>query len=205
KEKEEIELIHIDHLEKDQQLLEQLVTERTEELEQARDRAELLARTDPLTNMLNRRAFFECGSIEIERSLRYKSSLAVMMIDLDRFKSINDNYGHAAGDNTLLSVANTFKAMIRNMDIIGRIGGEEFAIIVPHADLEIATELAQRLRLGIEKTEIIIDGKPVKITACFGVTRIDVKSESLDEALKRADKALYLAKENGRNRVEQLI
>lgn len=205
KEKDEIELIHIEHLKKDQQQLEQLVTERTEQLEQARDRAELLARTDPLTNMLNRRAFFECGSIEIERSLRYKSSLAVMMIDLDRFKSINDNYGHAAGDNALLSVANTLKAMIRNVDIIGRIGGEEFAVIVPHADLEMATELAQRLRLGIEKAEIIIDGKPLNITACFGVTSLDVKSESLDEALKRADQALYLAKENGRNRVEQLI
>ncbi|ABM02127.1 diguanylate cyclase [Psychromonas ingrahamii 37] len=203
-EKEEIELIHIEHLKNDQQLLEQLVTERTEELEQAKDRAELLARTDPLTNMLNRRAFFECGSVEIKRSLRYKSSLAIMMIDLDHFKSINDNYGHAAGDNALLSVANTLKAMIRNVDIIGRIGGEEFAVIIPHADLEIATELAQRLRLGIEKVEIIIDNQPVKITACFGVTSIDIKSESLDEALKRADKALYLAKENGRNRVEQL-
>lgn len=205
KEKEEVELIHIEHLEKDQQLLEQLVTERTEELEQARDRAELLARTDPLTNMLNRRAFFECGSREVERSLRYKSSLSLIMIDLDRFKSINDNYGHAAGDNALLSVANTCKSIIRNVDVIGRIGGEEFAVIVPHADLEIVTKLAQRLRLSIEKTEIIIEGKPVKITACFGVTSIDVKTESLDEALIRADKALYIAKENGRNRVEQLI
>jgi diguanylate cyclase (GGDEF)-like protein len=204
KEKEEIELIHIEHLEKDQQLLEQLVTVRTEELEQARDRAELLARTDPLTNMLNRRAFFECGSVEIERSVRYKSSLAVIMIDLDHFKSVNDNYGHAAGDNTLLTVANTLKEMIRNVDIIGRIGGEEFAVIVPHADLKIATELAQRLRLGIEKAELIIDDKPVNITACFGIASINVKSESLDDALKRADKALYLAKENGRNRVEQL-
>jgi diguanylate cyclase (GGDEF)-like protein len=204
-EKEEIELIHIEHLEKDQQLLEQLVTERTEELEQARDRAELLARTDPLTNMLNRRAFFEFGSVEIERSLRYKSPLAVIMIDLDHFKSVNDNYGHAAGDKTLLSVANTLKTMIRNVDIIGRIGGEEFAVIVPHADLEMAAELAQRLRLGIERVEIIIDNKPIKITACFGVTSINVKNKSLDEALKRADKALYMAKENGRNRVEQVI
>jgi diguanylate cyclase (GGDEF)-like protein len=205
KEKEEIELIHIEHLEKDQQLLEKLVSVRTEELEQARDRAELLARTDSLTNMLNRRAFFECGSIEIERSLRYKSSLSVMMIDLDHFKSVNDKYGHAAGDNTLLSVANTLKAMIRNVDIIGRVGGEEFAVIIPHADLSIATELAQRLRLGIEKAEIMIDDQSLNITACFGVTSINVKSESLDDALKRADKALYLAKENGRNRVEQLI
>jgi diguanylate cyclase (GGDEF)-like protein len=205
KEKEKIELIHIEHLEKNQQLLEELVTARTKELEQARDHAELLARTDPLTNMLNRRAFFECGSVEIKRSLRYKSSLAVMMIDLDHFKSVNDNYGHAVGDKTLLSVANTLKSMIRNVDIIGRIGGEEFALIVPHADLELATELAQRLRLGIEKVEIVIDDKPIKITACFGVTSINVKKESLNEALKRADKALYMAKENGRNRVEQVI
>lgn len=205
KEKEKIELIHIEHLEKDQQLLEQLVTVRTKELEQARDHAELLARTDPLTNMLNRRAFFECGSIEVERSLRYKSPLALIMIDLDHFKSINDNYGHAAGDNTLLSVANTLKSIIRNVDIIGRIGGEEFAVIVPHADLELATELAQRLRLGIEDTEIIIDDMSINITACFGVTSINVKNESLDEALKRADEALYMAKDNGRNRVEQVI
>ncbi|PKH04381.1 hypothetical protein CXF72_01155 [Psychromonas sp. MB-3u-54] len=178
---------------------------RTEELEQARDRAELLARTDSLTKMLNRRAFFECGSIEIERSLRYQSSLAVMMIDLDHFKSINDQYGHAAGDTTLLSVANTLKAMMRNVDIMGRIGGDEFAVIMPHTDLKMAIELAQRLRLGIEKIDIIIDDQPLNITACFGVTRLDVKNESLDEALKRDDKALYLAKENGRNRVAQLI
>ncbi|MFT5814676.1 MAG: diguanylate cyclase (GGDEF)-like protein [Psychroserpens sp.] len=205
KEKEEIELIHIEHLEKNHQLLEELVTERTKKLEQTKDQAELLARKDSLTNMLNRRAFFECGSIEVERSLRYKSSLAVMMLDLDHFKSVNDNYGHAVGDKTLLSVANTLKSMIRNVDIIGRIGGEEFALIVPHANLKMAIELAQRLRLGIEKVEIVIDDKPIKITACFGVTSINVKNDSLDEALKRADKALYMAKDNGRNRVEQVI
>ena len=205
KEKEAIELIHIEHLGKDQQLLEQLVAVRTKELQLAKDRAELLARTDPLTLMLNRRAFFEQGAIEVERSLRYQSSLAVMMIDLDHFKSINDNYGHAAGDNTLLSVANTLKAMMRSVDIIGRIGGEEFAVIMPHADLEIAAELAQRLRQGIEKVEIIIEDKRLNITACFGVTSLNAKTESLDKALKRADKALYLAKENGRNRIELLI
>ena len=205
KEKEEIELIHIEHLEKNHLLLEELVTERTEELEQAKNQAELLARNDPLTNILNRRAFFECGSIEVERSLRYKSSLAVMMLDLDHFKSVNDNYGHAVGDKALLSVANTLKSMIRNVDIIGRIGGEEFALIVPHADLKMAVKLAHRLKLGIEKVKIVIDDKPIKISASFGVTSINVKGESLDEALKRADKALYMAKDNGRNRVEQLI
>jgi diguanylate cyclase (GGDEF)-like protein len=94
--------------------------------------------------------------------------------------------------------------MIRNVDIIGRIGGEEFALIVPHADLKMAVKLAQRLRLCIEKVEIVIDDKPIKITASFGVTSINVKNESLDEALKRADKALYMAKGNGRNRVEHL-
>lgn len=200
--KESIESIHIEHLEKQQQVLEQLVGERTAELELARDRAELLARRDVLTSTLNRRAFFECGETEIERGLRYRTPLAVMMIDLDHFKSINDNYGHAAGDAVLIAAVALLQGMIRNMDVIGRIGGEEFAILLPHADQQAATELAERLRLGLEGLEICVGDLQLKVTACFGVTAIDVTSESLDDAMKRADKALYLAKENGRNRVE---
>jgi len=201
--KERMESIHIEHLEKDQQILERLVGERTAELELARDRAELLARTDVLTSTLNRRAFFECGETEIERGLRYKTPLAVMMIDLDHFKSINDNYGHAAGDTVLIAAVTYLRGMMRNVDMIGRIGGEEFAALLPHAELQTATDLAERLRLGLEGLEIAVGDLSIKVSACFGVTAIDVTGESLDDALKRADAALYRAKENGRNRVEQ--
>jgi len=204
-EKEAMKITHIEHIETERDSLERLVLERTAALEQAMKQAELLARTDVLTGALNRRAFFEYGEKEFERARRYKTTLAVIMIDLDYFKLINDNYGHAAGDATLIAVINTLRGLIRNMDTIGRIGGEEFAALLPQADLQTATELAQRLRSAVEGMEITAGDFSVSITASFGVAVIDVANETLGESLKRADAALYRAKESGRNRVEQAL
>lgn len=202
-EKEAIELTHIEHLKKGQLLLEQLVSKRTSELEQARDRAELLARTDVLTGTLNRRAFFERGESEVERGLRYNTPLSVLMIDLDHFKSINDNHGHAVGDTVLVAAADLLRSMMRNVDVIGRIGGEEFAVLLPYAELQTAAKLAERLRQALEGLEIAVADLSIHITASFGVATVNVANESLDGALKRADAALYRAKESGRNRIVQ--
>ena len=205
REKEAMEVTHIEYVEKERDSLEQLVQKRTAALEQAMQQAELLARTDALTGALNRRAFFEYGEKEFERASRYKTTLAVIMIDLDYFKLINDNFGHAVGDATLIAVINTLRGLIRNVDTIGRIGGEEFAALLPQADMQTATDLAQRLRCAVEELKITADDMSVSITASFGVAVIDVANETLDESLQRADAALYRAKENGRNRIEQAL
>lgn len=202
-EKEAVERMHIEHLEHEQEKLEQLVGERTAALEQAMGRAELMAMTDVLTGALNRRAFFEFGEKEFERALRYKTILAVVMIDLDHFKEINDRHGHAAGDQVLTGVVGALRSMIRNTDTLGRIGGEEFAALLPQADLQAASELAQRLKEAIAAMQIVSDGATIRVTASFGVAAVDVGKETLDGALKRADDALYRAKANGRNRIEQ--
>jgi len=204
-EKEAIETKHIMHLQQQQETLEHLVSERTSALQQAKERAEMLARTDVLTGALNRRAFFEHGERELERAIRYKTPLAVMMIDLDLFKQVNDNHGHATGDAVLVAVIDTLRGLIRNVDTIGRIGGEEFAALMPQADLESATELAQRLRVALEAQGIAVGDLIINVTASFGIAVIDVGNESLDESLIRADAALYRAKANGRNRVEQAL
>jgi len=205
REKEVMKITHIEYVEKERDSLERLVQERTSALEQAMQQAESLARTDELTGALNRRAFFECGEKEFARAKRYKTSIAVIMIDLDHFKLINDNFGHAAGDATLIAVINSLGGLIRNVDMIGRIGGEEFAALLPQTDLQTATELAQRLRSAVEGLKITADDLNLSITASFGVAVIDVANETLSESLKRADAALYRAKENGRNRIEQAL
>ncbi len=204
-EKEAMRITHLEYVEKKSDSLERLVQERTAALEQSMKQAEMLARTDVLTGALNRRAFFEYGEKEYERAMRYKTTLAVIMIDLDHFKLINDNFGHAVGDATLIEVLNTLHKLIRNVDTIGRIGGEEFAALLPQTDLQTATELAQRLRSAVEELKVTVDGLSISITASFGVAVIDVANETLDESLKRADAALYRAKENGRNRIEQAL
>jgi len=202
-EKKALEVMHIDHLQQEQETLERVVSERTSELEHAMQRAELLAMTDVLTGVMNRRAFFACGEKELERAMRYKTTLAVVMIDLDGFKEINDRHGHAAGDAVLMAVGKALSGMIRNVDALGRIGGEEFATILPRTDLKTATDLAERLRRALEELAILVGELRIHVTSSFGVAAVDVENETLGEALKRADMALYRAKANGRNRVEQ--
>ncbi|WP_299203663.1 diguanylate cyclase [uncultured Amphritea sp.] len=201
--KEAAELLHITHLQQEQTMLERLVAERTVELEHAVKRAELLAQTDSLTGVLNRRAFFEYGEKELDRARRFQTPLAVVMIDLDLFKQINDNYGHASGDNVLIAAITSLQTITRTVDTFGRIGGEEFAALLPQTNLEDATDLAERLRAGLEAMEVRVGEMTVNVTASFGVAAVDVMTESLAESMKRADEALYRAKSRGRNCVEQ--
>ena len=162
-----------------------------EELEQ-------LAETDPLTSLINRRKFHELLNYEVERNQRYRSGLSLIMCDIDHFKNINDQYGHDAGDEALITFSKKVSENIREVDIFSRWGGEEFMILMPNANLENARSVAEKLRKVIELTDVDdIDS----FTASFGVTHYE-ENDTAESFLKRVDDALYRAKENGRNTVE---
>lgn len=163
-----------------------------------------LATTDELTGVLNRRRFFELGEAERLRITRYGYPCGVLMLDLDHFKRINDRYGHAAGDKVLQIFAATIGDLLRNSDILGRIGGEEFAVILPQTDHAGALGLAERLRASVAARTITIDEGELSITTSIGVTQLTAHDERFDRALLRADDALYRAKAEGRNCVRAL-
>ncbi len=173
--------------------------EKSAELESLKDKAESLARTDILTGLNNRLAFMEHSAREARRASRYARALSLIMADIDLFKSINDAYGHAEGDRALVSVAKSIAGALRANDYAARIGGEEFAIILPETGLDEAKRLAERIRLALEQN-VSAGGKPV--TCSFGVGTLDGSDDSFEQVMARADGALYLAKNRGRNRVE---
>lgn len=158
---------------------------------------EELAATDPLTSLYNRRKFNEVLQYEIERDRRYKCGLSLILCDIDHFKQINDNYGHDIGDKVLTEFAEQVKTAIREADLFARWGGEEFAILIPNSSSEIAISLAEKIRIFIENSNFSV-GK--KVTASFGVS-ILLMNEDRESLIKRADHALYTAKEKGRNLV----
>jgi diguanylate cyclase (GGDEF)-like protein len=178
--------------------LEVKVEERTNALEQVNIELEKLAFTDNLTGIANRNAFFKQADEELGRSRRLSYDVGIMMLDLDHFKSINDNYGHDAGDEVLKVVSKTMNDCLRKQDTLGRIGGEEFAIIVPGTDKVGMHRLAKRLQSSIELQKLPALGNDVKITVSIGYTKVRYE-ELLKSALKRADEHLYMAKNNGRN------
>lgn len=165
-----------------------------------------LATVDDLTGLFNRRHFLDLGRKEIDRVKRYGSLVSVIIIDLDNFKSVNDKYGHHAGDVTLRTVAGRFRDALRVTDLIGRYGGEEFAVILPETPTDRAYLAAELLRKCIADTPVTVDGEEVKVTASFGVAGLNItENADLDLLLRAADRALYKAKENGRNRVELAV
>jgi diguanylate cyclase (GGDEF)-like protein len=176
-----------------------VLLEKTVELKKLKESAETQARTDILTGLHNRLSFLEYSRQEINRSLRYGHPLSLIMADIDHFKSINDTYGHAEGDNALKNVAKIIVQCLRDNDFPARIGGEEFAIILPEANFEDASHIAERIRVIIEKTASV-EGRP--LTCSFGVGFLHENDISIDSILARTDTALYYAKNNGRNRVE---
>lgn len=160
------------------------------------------AHSDYLTGTHNRRYFMELAEQEMRRTIRYASPLSLMMMDIDFFKQINDSHGHKAGDLVLQKLADVCLKALREVDIIGRLGGEEFAILLPQTDLEEAHRVAERLRQALADTKVPLDeGLPLRLTVSIGITALISKEENLDVLLCRADKALYEAKESGRNRV----
>jgi diguanylate cyclase (GGDEF)-like protein len=173
----------------------------TYELQIARESAEKQARTDELTQMRNRRDFHELGEVALAQARRYNDPLALISLDIDHFKKVNDTWGHATGDETLRLVALIIGRMVRTSDIAARIGGEEFAIVLPRASAEQAAAMAERLRAAMEKAPLYHDNGELHFTASFGVALRTAETDSLDRLLAEADKALYEAKEGGRNRV----
>jgi diguanylate cyclase (GGDEF)-like protein len=151
----------------------------------------------------NRRYLFEIGNQELERVRRFDVPTSVVMIDLDHFKTINDTYGHEAGDETLRRVSQACKASLRQDDLVARLSGEEFVVVLPTVDEAAATVIAERLRRVVGDMTIKVDGHKFNITASFGVAQMSGCDVKFDECLSRADSALYLAKRAGRNRVEK--
>jgi diguanylate cyclase (GGDEF)-like protein len=172
------------------------------ELRRQKEAAELLARTDELTGLPNRRAFYEAANHEIQRALRYGVPLTLVLTDIDHFKSINDNYGHHVGDAVLQAFARSLSASIREVDLAGRWGGEEFVILMPNTSLEEALQVAERMRLAVAGTPMRAGRHSFGYTTSFGVATFSTDVPTLDALLSRADEALYRAKERGRNRIE---
>jgi diguanylate cyclase (GGDEF)-like protein len=160
-----------------------------------------LAATDALTGIANRRTVVERGAEELARARRHCVPLAVVMVDVDRFKRVNDTYGHATGDVVLRAVAEACRAKVRTEDCFGRLGGEEFAAILPATDLAGAAAVAEKLRRKLETTPIDLgEGTWLGVTASFGVAEL-APGDDMDALIRRADAGLYQAKQAGRNRV----
>jgi diguanylate cyclase (GGDEF)-like protein/PAS domain S-box-containing protein len=163
---------------------------------------ERLARTDVLTGVTNRRHFFELAENQFGVALRYNRELAILMIDVDHFKSINDRHGHLAGDLMLQFVAQECQSHMRTTDIFARYGGEEFICLLPEQTEKGAVELAERIRRMLEQAEVKYEAQSLKVTASFGLALIQKESGlTLEQLIDRADQALYQSKREGRNRI----
>lgn len=160
-----------------------------------------MATTDELTSLRNRRSFFAMAEHEFERAERYDHPISAIMLDIDHFKKVNDTYGHAVGDDVLRVVAQRTQQQVREFDIAGRYGGEEFAIILPQTELCAATQVAKRLRQSVAEHPIKIKDGYVKVTVSLGVAQSSGTKPTLASLLDQADQALFRAKEAGRNRV----
>jgi len=185
-----------------QEDLRQQVATATAELRQQKEAAELAARIDTLTGVANRRAFTEVAESEVQRALRYGTPLSLVLVDLDHFKSVNDRYGHHTGDAVLASFARTLTEAVREVDIVGRWGGEEFVVLLPGTGSAEAMQVAERMRSSTADSRLYVQGRQILYTASFGVAEFNPSELSFFGFLGRADAALYCAKDRGRNRVE---
>ncbi len=177
-------------------------TTRIAELE-LRDELEMLASTDGLTGILNRRVLFEEAEKEVSRAKRYEQHFAVLMIDIDDFKSINDTYGHHYGDEVINNLVKIVKKLIRQTDYFGRIGGEEFAIILIETRIKNAEKIAERIRKSTEGTKILNENsQSISFTISIGVTEFGLEDRYFSDVLHRSDRAMYRAKKSGKNKVE---
>jgi diguanylate cyclase (GGDEF)-like protein len=187
----------------------ELRTMTEESLRRSEELYRQLAITDPLTGIFNRRHFYQLAESELQRSCRYCHPSAVLMIDIDYFKRVNDTYGHAIGDQVLQALAGLVREALRSLDIFARYGGEEFIVLLPETDLRAVRPIAERLCRKIAETPLPIEPNPINITISVGVSAFDPpaksfpssKTATLDQLIDLADKALYKAKKAGRNRV----
>ncbi|MGB5063318.1 MAG: sensor domain-containing diguanylate cyclase, partial [Candidatus Competibacter sp.] len=174
------------------------ITERKRMLEELR----YLAAIDGLTGLYNRRHFLDLCERELQRARRYRLEVGLLMLDADRFKDVNDTHGHDVGDEVLRLLARLCRTALREVDIVGRLGGEEFAVLLPQTDLPAARDAAERLREAIAQTALPLgDGRMLRFTVSIGACAFAAQHITVRDLLKAADQALYAAKRSGRNQV----
>lgn len=183
--------------------LDQKVKEKTRELEQSKNELKVLASTDPLTGIFNRRSFIDFSQHMLGQAKREKFAISLLMLDIDKFKRINDTWGHDVGDQVLKTLTSTLEGLLRKNDLVCRYGGEEFVVLLPRTPLSGASVIADKIRQAIaQKGYKLSNGEMIYFSVSIGVTEVDVVNEiHLNLALKRSDIALYQAKAQGRNRV----
>jgi diguanylate cyclase (GGDEF)-like protein len=165
-----------------------------------KDKAERDARMDPLTGLDNRRSFYEIGETEFNRQKRYGVDVCLLILDLDHFKQVNDEFGHVVGDTALVNIAESIQKTLRSTDFSFRLGGEEFAVLLPETNLVKARIFAERLRLTIEDESARSEGLPT-CTASIGLCQADTGMDTFQSLVRKADGAMYEAKDQGRNKV----
>ncbi|MBA6392166.1 sensor domain-containing diguanylate cyclase [Colwellia sp. BRX10-3] len=178
--------------------LSQSLNEMANHIEQDIDKFKQLAATDELVGISNRRAFIKSLELELERAHRYQLPLSLLMLDVDNFKVFNDTYGHCIGDEVLKTICKVSQLALRENDLMGRIGGEEFAFVLPASNIDSALIVAERIRAAVDSSSLIVGPNKVKITVSIGATQL-TKTDDVRVFLNRADMAMYKAKENGRN------
>lgn len=169
------------------------------ELEKAHESVKLMANTDELTKLNNRRSFFEDSEQAFNTAKRYNQPLSLVMIDIDKFKLINDARGHMAGDKALVQLAQNIKGHIRTVDIAGRFGGDEFSILLPSTSMEDIMVQVERLRRIIAEQVVTFNGEDIVFTCSFGLAELGEEMSALEELIAVADEALYQAKNKGGN------
>ncbi|ALS97538.1 GGDEF domain-containing protein [Lacimicrobium alkaliphilum] len=172
-----------------------------QQLNQANDKLQQMSRIDGLTGLYNRRFWEESCMLEFKRCMRNQGQASLLMLDIDHFKPVNDNYGHPAGDQVIMNLAEIIKTSVRETDIPGRYGGEEFAIVLPDTDAKSALRVAERIRLATEKTLIRYEQLELQVTISLGIAQLDERQDDYMAWISEADQALYQAKETGRNKV----
>lgn len=163
---------------------------------------ELMATIDPLTEIDNRKSFQEKVCAEMNRCRRYQIPMTLLMLDLDHFKTVNDSFGHMAGDHVLKRFVEECRTNIRDTDIIGRMGGEEFAILLVETNIDDAMFVAERILNAVSDMVLSVSDRETNITTSIGITSLSIEDSSFDQLMHRADQALYKAKNRGRNRIE---
>jgi len=173
------------------------------QLQDLQNELKLLASTDPMTKLYNRRYFSKISEHTLDLAKRDKKDVSTIMLDIDKFKNVNDTYGHKVGDDVIIKLAEILQKYQRKSDIVCRYGGEEFVILLPNTNINGAKIVSNNIRALVEQNIILLDNKEkLKFTISLGVSQIDTQNElNIEPSLKRADDALYEAKETGRNKV----
>jgi diguanylate cyclase (GGDEF)-like protein len=175
------------------------------DLARTTEQLEKLATTDGLTGLVNRRQFIALAEVELARFRRYRRPVSMLLLDIDDFKAINDRFGHDVGDRMIVHVAMLCDENKRTADVVARVGGEEFAVLLPETDLESSSAVAERLRHLVSTRPLEAGGDQVSVTVSVGVAEFDPTMTGVSDLIKLADRMLYRAKRAGRNRIASVI